>query len=175
MSYKIRRAEPPDVPRLENMLIDYMRETYQSAWGGNAERLKRDVSDGKVKIFVAESSAGEIVGFVAWVSIYDLHHCLEGGEIVDLFVRSTHRGRGAGVLLIAKLAAEIREKGGAFLHGGAVDDPIVRRFYERSVMCLPGGDAYLSGRAFRHLADLSGKSVREIAWNLPVAAWNHEP
>ena len=100
---------------------------------------------------------------------------MEGGEIIDLFIRLPYRGRGAGVLLITKLAAEIRENGGAFLHGGAVDDPVVRRFYERSVMCMPGGGSYLSGRAFRHLADLSGKSVREIARNLPEAAWNHEP
>jgi GNAT superfamily N-acetyltransferase len=175
MTYKIRRAEPNDVPNLENMLIDYMRETYQSAWGGNAEQLERDVSDEKFKIFVAESSDRKIIGFIAWVSIYDLHHCLEGGEIIDLFVRLPYRGRGAGVLLITKLAAEIRDNGGAFLHGGAVDNPVVRRFYERSVMCLPGGESYLSGRAFRHLADLSRKSIREIARNLPEAAWNHEP
>jgi hypothetical protein len=41
---------------------------------------------------------------------------------------------------------------------------------------MPVGNEYtVSGRAFRHLADLSGKSVREVIRELPEPAWNSEP
>jgi hypothetical protein len=40
---------------------------------------------------------------------------------------------------------------------------------------LPGGESYVSGRAFRRLAELSGESLREIVKGLPDTAWNYEP
>jgi hypothetical protein len=42
-------------------------------------------------------------------------------------------------------------------------------------MRQPDGELYVSGRAFRHLAELSGKNPREIVKNLPEAVWNYEP
>ena len=175
MSYLIRRAVREDVSQLEKLLDDYVRETYQAAWGGRAELLERHFDENAVEIILAETPRRKTVGFVAWTSDYDLHWCMKGAAIIDLYVCPPHRGRGAAVLLATGLAAEIQKRGGAFLHGGAVENEVVRRLYNRIAMVQPNGDCYVSGRAFRHLADLSGKSVREIAANLPEAAWNYEP
>jgi GNAT superfamily N-acetyltransferase len=175
MSYTIRRVQPSDILPLEQMLNTYMRETYDGAWAGSAERLKQDAFGGPVQIFVAETTRREVIGFIAWIPTYDLHYCLKGGDVIDFFVSASHRGRGAGLLLAVNASAEIQKQGGAFLKGGAVDNPVVRRSYSRLAMCLAGDECYVSGRAFRHLAGLSGKSVREIIKNLPDAAWNHEP
>lgn len=95
--------------------------------------------------------------------------------MIDLFVSPSHRGLGAAILLIAKLAADIQEQGGVYLKGGAVDNPVVRQLYQKIAMCLPNGESYVSGRAFRRLAELSGKSLREIIKDMPETAWNYEP
>ena len=152
-----------------------MQETYHGAWGGNTDLLEQHLIDSEVEIIVAESPGREVIGFIAWVDSYDLHWCLKGGDVIDFFVHPSHRGLGPAILLIARLAADIQEGGGSYLKGGAVDNPIVRQFYQKIAMCLPGGESYVSGRAFRRLAGLSGKSVREIIKNLPETAWNYQP
>jgi hypothetical protein len=173
--YLIRKANKSDVPSLGELLEAYMRETYHGAWGGNVESLEQHLLGNELEIIVAETLNREVVGFVAWVGSYDLHWCLKGGDVIDFFVCPSHRGRGAAILLISKLAGDIQEQGGAYLKGGAVDDPGVRRLYQKIAMCLPGGESYVSGRAFRRLAELSGESLREIIRKLPEAAWNYEP
>jgi GNAT superfamily N-acetyltransferase len=175
MPYLIRQADRIDVPSLGELLEAYMRETYQGRWGGNAQLLEQHLSGHEVEIIVAETANREIVGFVAWIDSYDLHWCLKGGHVIDFFVRPAHRGLGAALLLIAKLAADVRDHGGVYLKGGAVDSPVVRQLYRKVAMCLPDGDSYISGRAFRHVAGLSGKSLREIVKGMPETAWNYEP
>lgn len=175
MAYSIRKANQPDVPQLEKLFIAYMRETYQAMWGGNVERLEQDVSNDTLEIFVAESAERRIVGFIAWTPTYDLHWCLKGGDVIDFYVVPEKRGRGVGLLLAIEAAKEIQRHGGVFLKGGAVDDSVVRRFYGRFAMCLEGGESYVSGRAFRRLASLSGGSLREIVKNLPLPDWNYQP
>jgi len=175
MACLIRKANERDISQLEKLLVAYMRETYQGAWGGNAPQIKRDLLDKKLEIIVAENAGKRIVGFIAWVDTYDLHWCLTGGEIIDFYVVPESRGRGVGLLLAIALASEIQKRGGRFLKGGAVENDVVRRFYGRIAMCFPDGTSYVSGRAFRHLAGLAGKNVREIVRNLPPAAWNYEP
>lgn len=175
MPYLIRKANRTDVPRLGELLEAYMQETYHGAWGGNTQLLEQHLASHEIEIIVAEAVGREIVGFVAWIDSYDLHWCMKGGQVIDFFVDPSHRGLGAAVLLIAKLAADIQEHGGVYLKGGAVDNPIVRQLYRKIAMCLPDGDSYISGRAFRHVSGLSGKSLREIIKSMPEAAWNYEP
>lgn len=175
MSYLVRKAIRDDVQRLEKLLFHYMRETYQSTWGGSVELLERHITENEVEILLAETKVGETVAFVAWTSSYDLHWCMKGSAILDLFVSSHHRGRGVAVMLATDLAKQIQECGGTYLKGGATESPSVHRFYQRIAMRLSGDDYYVSGRAFRHLASLSGKSLREIVKNLPETAWNSEP
>ncbi|MEJ7576875.1 MAG: GNAT family N-acetyltransferase [Pyrinomonadaceae bacterium] len=175
MSYSVRKANRDDVQRLEQLLTDYMWETYQGAWGGSAELLERHLTENVVEILLAETPFGEAVAFLAWSSSYDLHWCMKGGVIIDLFVSPQHRSRGVAVLLATDLAKQIQDCGGTHLKGGAVESPIVHRLYQRIAMRLSDNEYYVSGRAFRHLANLSGEGVREIVKNLPETAWNYEP
>ncbi len=175
MPYRIRRADRGDAPTLGELLGAYMRETYHSAWAGNTRLLERHLLNDEVAILVAETPNREVIGFVAWVAAYDLHWCLKGGDVIDFYVCPPHRGRGAAISLITGLAGEVQGRGGAYLKGGAVDNPVVRRLYQKVAMCLPGGESYISGRAFRRLAGLSGESLRVIIKKLPEAAWNYEP
>ena len=174
MPYLIRKANRSDVPRLGELLEAYMRETYHGSWGGSTQLLEQHLSGREVEIIVAETMNREVIGFVAWVDSYDLHWCMKGGDVIDFFVYPSHRGLGASILLIVRLAAEIQEHGGTYLKGGAVDNPVVQRLYQKIAMCLPCGESYVSGRAFRRLAELSGRSMREIIKNMPEAAWNYE-
>jgi len=175
MSYLIRQAGRNDIPQLEKLLDAYMRETYQGIWAGTAERLEQDGFGNEFELVVAENSGGEVVGFAAWIPTYDLHYCMKGGEVIDMFVCPPERGRGAALLMAIDIASEIQKRGGTFLKGGAVDNAVVRRFYGRMAMCFPDGTSYVSGRAFRHLAGLADKNLREIVGNLPETAWNYEP
>ncbi len=175
MFYLTRKAAPNDIPFLKKMLGDYMRETYDGVWTGTTERLERDVFGREFEMSVGESRTKEIIGFIAWNNAYDLHHCLKGGTVIDFYVAPTIRGRGAGLVLAVDAARKIQKSGGAFLHGGAVENKIVRRSFNRIAMSFPNGECYLSGRAFRHFAGLSGKSVREIIKNLPETEWNYQP
>lgn len=175
MPYLIRKANGSDARALGELLEAYLLETYHGAWGGNAQLLEQHLAGGEVEIIVAETSDREVIGFVAWIGSYDLHWCIKGGDVIDFYVRASHRGRGAAVSLIVNLAADVRDRGGGYLKGGAVDDPVVRRLYKKIAMILPDGESYVSGRAFRRLAELVGKSLREIVKNLPDAAWNREP
>lgn len=175
MFYSTRKAVRCDVPRLARLLEDYVRETYRSAWGGTAELLERHVLNNDIEITVAENSAQEIIAFVASIVTYDLHWCMKGGEIIDLYAAPIYRGRGAAMFLAIDLAAEIERRGGKFLKGGAVENSSVRRLYGRVAMCQPNGECYISGRAFRHLAGLSGRPLREVVKNLPETGWNYEP
>lgn len=175
MPYSAREANGGDVPALGKGLEAYMREVYRTGWGGNLKLVEQHITEKKVQVIVVETHDLEIVGFAAWIVSYDLHWCVEGGEVIDLFVYPAHRGLGPAILLIAKLAADIQRQQGVYVRGAAVASPIVQRLYAKVATCLPSGECYISGRAFRHLAGLSGKSPREIFRNLPETAWNSEP
>ena len=169
MSYIVRKANASDVPRLKKLLDGY----YQDNWRGSVEQLEKDFAEDIFEISVAEIDDKELVGFIVWTMTYDLNWCMKGGDTIDFYVSPAHRGRGAALLLTIETAAEIQKRDGKFLKGGAAN-PVVRRFYERIAMCHADGECYVSGRAFRHLTELSGKNVREAVRNLPEMAWNYE-
>ncbi|MBV9773034.1 MAG: N-acetyltransferase, partial [Gemmatimonadetes bacterium] len=83
------------------------------------------------------------------------------------------RGRGVALLLGCAAAAEIHRGGGLYLKGTAVETGSGARLYGRFGVCDPSG-CIVAGRAFRRLAELAGRPVREVARSLPERAWNHE-
>lgn len=174
MTYLIRQANQNDIPRLEELLGNYMQELFHRTWGGTTQLLEQHWFHNEVGIVVAEAANQEIVGFVAWISSYDLHHCMKGGEVIDLYVSPAHRGRGLAMLLITDVATKIQGCGGTYLKGQAMNNPAARRLYRRCARCFAGDECYVSGRAFRRLAELSGKSLREVVSELPEMGWNYE-
>ncbi|HZS40026.1 MAG TPA: GNAT family N-acetyltransferase [Polyangia bacterium] len=170
----VRAAAPTDVPELAALLELYMKEQYGRAWNGSPEALERDGFGARFDVMVA-ARGGELVGFAAWAAAYDLHHCVAGSELIDLFVRKDARARGVALLLIAAAASEARARGAVYMKGLAVGAPATRRLYERVAMSFDGADIIVGGRAFRALAELAGRPLREMLLALPRKEWNYQP
>jgi hypothetical protein len=142
----IRSLEPADKP-----------------WNGSEDALARD----------AFGVGERPIGFVAWTRTYDLHHCVTGGSVCDMFVEHAHRGRGVALQLVAFAANGIRKACGIFVQGQAVQGR--EKEYARIAVSFPGASCIIGGRAFRTLADLVGESPRTIARHLPAREWKFEP
>jgi ribosomal protein S18 acetylase RimI-like enzyme len=147
--FTTRLAEPRDVPALVQLLEAYMRETFKVPCRGSAEALRRDGFGREFEIQVGMTASERVIGFMAWRKSYDLHHCLTGGDILDLYVSPEYRGRGVAPALICAVAAEILRRGGTYVKGQAVENRAVQRLYARFAMCFPGADCAVGGRAFR--------------------------
>jgi len=171
--YGIREAESEDAPAVASLMHAYMHETYRREWRGSVERVLRDGFGAEFRILIAVK-ATRAVAMLAWERAYDLHHCLTGGQVLDLYVTSVHRCRGVAVQLVARAAQIIHSDGGTFIKGGAVDTGTGSRLYGRFAPAF-GNDYILGGRAFRHLAALSMLSVGQLVRSMPRKEWNFEP
>lgn len=171
----IRAAVHDDLAALARLLQDYMRETFHSVWHGSVAALERDGFGFKFEMQVALSRQGQVIGFVAWKESYDLHHCIAGADILDLYVVPAWRGQGIAVLLICEVAAAVQSRGGKYLQGSGPEKGVPRRLYERVAMSFPGIACFVGGRAFRRLAELKGVSPRVASARLPEKFWNDEP
>jgi GNAT superfamily N-acetyltransferase len=170
---KVRRATADDAKTLAALLAAYLRESYAGHVGSSPEQLRRDVLGERSRHQVLLAEIGDAaVGFVAWDLVYDMHWATGGAQIADLFVVPSHRGLGVGLALIAGAAADVLADGGRFLRGGAYDRESTRRSYARVAVVVPSGDTHLSARAFRRVAELAGRPVREIIRGLPPIEWN---
>ena len=171
---EIRPAREEDVPELEGMFRRYLREALGAEWRGSPGELWKDIAGGHARLLVATNPERAPIGFLAWSPAYDFHHCIRGGSIDDMYVEPSMRGRGVGVLLVAAVARKVRDAGGAFLRGTAVNESAVRRLYARAAVCGETVECTVSGRAFRRMAELDGRHVREVVRSLPRTEWNFE-
>src|SRR5215831_11033260 len=97
--YLIREAGPDDVHTVGALLRAYMLETYHEEWRGTVDGLRQDGFGARFRALIA-ALPDQTVGFLAWETSYDLHHCLSGGHVLDLYVTPRHRARGIAVQLI---------------------------------------------------------------------------
>jgi ribosomal protein S18 acetylase RimI-like enzyme len=171
---RVRAATTADVDAIASMLREYMKETFGTPWYGSPEALVRDGLGSALRFVIAEAAGEEVVAFVAWQSTYDLHHCVSGAEVMDLYVAPRLRGRAVALLLLVEVAAQAEQLGGKFIKGQAITKPGVRELYDRVAMSFPGADCIVGGRAFRALAELAGRPPRFVVKNMPDRAWNHE-
>jgi GNAT superfamily N-acetyltransferase len=171
---RVRAAAKADIDAIASMLRAYMQETFGAPWYGSPEALAEDGLGSKLRFVVAETSGAEIVAFAAWQNTYDLHHCVSGAEVVDLYVAPAQRGHAVSLLLLIEVASQAQQLGGTFIKGQAIMKPGVRELYDRVAMSFPGADCIVGGRAFRALAELSGRPPRFVVRNMPDRAWNYE-
>ena len=171
---EIRPATLEDVPALAALNSDHMRELFHCAWTGSAAALARD-GFGLCFEFVVAARGDAVVGFVAWQRDYDLHNCIPGAELMDMYVAPSLRGLGVALQLVAAVAATSRTRGGTYVRGLTTGDPNTRRTYERLAIAFDADNCIVGGRAFRVLADLAGKPARSIVRGLPDKAANWEP
>ncbi len=171
--FTLRAATAEELARVGELLAEYMGELFERPWGGTAERLRRDVLAGELSVQVALVN-GALEGFACWRWTYDVHHCVKGAELMDLFVRRPHRGRGLGPGLILAVMREVAAGEGVFLKGQGVSKT-GDSLYERVAMQFPGTEFIVGGRAFRELVGLMGKPWREVLRALPSRSANLEP
>lgn len=171
--YSTRLADPHDAPAIARLLAEYMVEVFDRTTPVTADTIRRDGFGEHFEMVVAVRGSGSLVGFTAWERCYDLHWGLVGGTVLDMFVTPEHRGRGVAPMMLTRTCAHVRERGGQFVRGKAVDFRS-SRLYERAAMPFPGTEFILGGRAFRHIAELQRAGPRVLARSLPSLAWNHE-
>lgn len=150
----------------------YMREAYQVEWAGSDRAVRADALGTRCTIDLALID-GAPIGFLAGHPSYDLHHCVSGIEVLDLYVIPTYRGRGVALILGCAVAARASASGAMYMKGTAIERGSGFRLYSRFAVCEPSG-CIVGGRAFRRLVELAGRSVREIARSLPERSWNFE-
>ena len=172
----VRVAGASDAECLARLLRSYLDEGYPGHRGSTADELRRDVfgSVGHQHVLLVEQH-GIAVGLLAWDEVYDMHWAMRGAQIADVYVAPSARGLGAALLLIAHACRAAHAIGGSFLRGGAYERATTRRFFSRVAVVAPSGETHLSGRAFRHLAQLKDSTVRGLVHQLPLPEWNHEP
>ena len=172
---QIRSAHLHDTKALVGLIRSYMLELFDLKWSGSLSALERDGFGAEFESVVAESQKGSFIGFGAWRRSYDLHHCMSGGELMDLYVEPKYRGQGIALCIIASVAQQIHDQGGHYIRGKAIPNQMVERFYSRVAVSFPGTEYNIGGRAFRCLAEISGQSSREMLLSLPQKSWNYEP
>jgi GNAT superfamily N-acetyltransferase len=174
MSRSIRDATPADADGLARLLTGCLRESYAGHPGTPLAVLRDEVLAGHTsqRILLAETR-GDVIGFVAWDPVYDMHWASRGAQVADLYVAPRARGLGVALELITGVCGVVAAGGGVFLRGGAYDRPDTRRFYSRFAIVHPGsGETNLGARAFRRMAALAGEPARVIARALPSPDWN---
>ena len=173
---EIRAAVVEDVPALAALIEAHMHELFHGGeWGGSQAALARD---GFGRHFDATLVVrdGEPFGFAVWRSSYDLHNCIPGAELIDMYLRPAERGRGVVAQLVAAVAAAVQARGGKYLQGLTVGEtPASRRLYERVAVGFPSANVILGGAAFRTVAGLAGRGARDIVRGLPDPKTNWDP
>ena len=153
----------------------------EAAIGHPAEKLPRSLANLQQAYF-GEKPVGEqllavtiasAIGFAGWTKIYDPSWSVFGGQVIGMYVQPAYRGKGIAAMLIAALCARVREAGGQYLWSEY--DERLAQLYERVLIGKPCREGHLSGEAFQQIADLAGKSVREIVRGLPELELNMAP
>lgn len=134
--------------------------------------LRADALGACCELLLASDSSRDSVGLCAFEPDYDLHVCIRGGRILDLYVQPSWRRRGVAAALLASAAREISERGGRYMKGQSLPIPEVVGFWNRCAVAFEGPEFTLSAKAFRHLASLAGATPRQMAANLPDRQWN---
>ncbi|MEP6691422.1 MAG: GNAT family N-acetyltransferase [Gemmatimonadaceae bacterium] len=170
---QLRDGRAADAEALAALLTAYLHEGFAGHRGATADELRRDVlRAGATQHLVLAELGDEVVGFAAWDTVYDMHWALHGAQVADIYVAPARRGLGVALALLVAVCARARRDGATFLRGGAYDRESTRRFFSRVAILSDSGDGHCSGRAFRRMAELDGRPVRELARCLPPREWN---
>jgi ribosomal protein S18 acetylase RimI-like enzyme len=124
----IREAQAKDIPALARLAGEL---GYATAESEMRRRFERVVSDPEHRTYVAESAAGEVIG---WVHVHLTRHLATDarGEIAGLIVDSTVRSRGIGAQLLRAAENWTKAQGAALLSlRSNVTRKDAHRFYER--------------------------------------------
>lgn len=118
-SARITEMDPAEIEAVRGLLVDLTLEEQRhfdhprETAGEVAARLRITPRySAENRFLVAHDDAGAAIGF-CWVSLFDPGNGLEA-EVVELYVRPEHRGRGVATRLATTAMALIRESGVTF-------------------------------------------------------------
>jgi GNAT superfamily N-acetyltransferase len=170
--FSVRLATQDDTDAMATLLTEYVRSELHADWIGSVERLREDGFGSRFELLLALAPSQDLIGFTAFAPDYDLHVCVRGARVLDLYVLPEWRGRGVAAVLLAHAAQEILNRGGQYMKGAAQPNAPIVNFYSRCAVPFQGPEFTLSAKAFRHVAGLAGCDPRHIAANLPEKQWN---
>lgn len=170
----IRPVREADIDDLEDMVNDFVKGHPADKHARSRNALREAYfGDAPVANLVVAAREGHAIGMGQWTRIYDMFWSRYGGHVDWLYVRPNHRGSGVVVAIIAQICADVREKGGEFLHGSGDED--AERLYERVAIGRSTEECHLSAEAFQAFADLAGANPRDIVRRLPGSELNRMP
>lgn len=170
----VRLACEDDLDELGAMVQDFVRG-HKAEHHPRPREVLREAYFGArpvARLFVAVRG-GHIVGMGQWSRIFEIFWAMHGGRPEYLYVRPEARGRGVAPAILAAICDDVRRSGGEYLW--AAYDDAVARLYERVALGSRGRECHLSGEAFQRMADLAGKSSRDIVRGLPSPDLNRVP
>ncbi|MCS6800407.1 MAG: GNAT family N-acetyltransferase [Chloroflexota bacterium] len=160
MTYRIRPAEPADVPAIVR-LIQGLAEYEGLPAAPDECRLREHLFGDRpwVEALVAEEG-GQVVGFALFFSTYSTFLTQPGIYLEDLYVEPRHRRRGIGRALLSRVAAIAVARGCARLEWAVLrwNAPAIA-FYDR-LGAVPLDEwqiRRLSGEALHRVAALDGE------------------
>lgn len=115
----IRTAKPSEAPAILALLRELADYEKAPEFSLNEEAVLRDMFGAACHCELA-FRGDDCVGIAAWFWIYKSFRGRRGLYVEDLYVRPSHRGRGAGKALLAHLAAKARQANG-FLEWQVLD------------------------------------------------------
>jgi N-acetylglutamate synthase-like GNAT family acetyltransferase len=170
----IRAAKEEDIPEIERMVLDFVKDHPAKDHPRSREALRRAYFDERpVAHLLLAQRDGDIAGMVQWHLIHDMFWGFFGVEAAWLYVRPQFRGSGIVAALLARVCADARADGAQFMHGGGGDGP--QRLYERVAIGSEGRECHVSGKAFDVFAGLHGLPPRDIIRRLPSREMSLQP
>lgn len=167
----VRRATGDDMSAVVALLDGFAVGHPAQSLARSPDRLRQAFfSSGAIGYVLLAEHQGAPVGLGIWRKNYDVFWSMFGGEGIALYVMPEKRGLGIAASIVAAICEDIRREGGEYLY--ASYDPVHQGLYERVGAGAPDRSCHVSASAFRTLADLAGKSPREIVRGLPDKALN---
>jgi len=167
----IRAARETDLDEIDQMVSDFVKGHPAETHSRSRSKLREAYFGAAPVAHLLVATRGEqVLGMGQWTLIYDMFWSAYGANIEWLYVRPEHRGTGVVASMVAAIAAQVRNAGGEFLHGGGSRD--AESLYEKVAMGWKAHECYVSAEAFQVLADLSGRRPREIVRGLPEPGLN---
>lgn len=144
----VRSATAEDLEQVAALLREYMLETYSLEWSGSENALERDVLGSHCNLELAVNGEKEVIGVAAWKESYDLHHCVSGGVVLDLYVRPVWRGRAVAVLLVCAVAAAVKDRGEGIYREADLSEDVLAAYTSESQPRFLVRPATLAGGRF---------------------------
>lgn len=168
----VRDARESDLPVIGEMLDDFVGDHPAKTHPRSLDKTRAaHFGPSRVANLLVAEHRGRVAGMVQWWLVYDMFWSMLCSRAEFLYVRPDVRGLAIAPALIAEVCARGRAAGAVALNGASFE-PHVTALYERFALGWPSRECHVCEEAFQVLADLAGRSTREIVRGLPAKELN---